>query len=181
VREELNHRARDTQSGRGAIWDHVFPFSPQPFDGVVYSDGKSATRYQLVIVEGVRRDAPPSPLGAMYHSAVAKSPGALVREFCKKHHICTHCFHRHALRGVTRCQHCKNRDRVAQRKRLRRKYQREKSEGVCVRCHKKRAQATNVRCVECQAYHSAHKKRKRADLKSLLNRASKGLARKRLL
>ena len=101
----------------------------------------------------------------MYHSAVAKSPGVLVREFCKKHHICTHCFHRPALRDVTRCEHCKNRDRVAQRKRLRRKYQREKADGVCVRCHKKRAQATNVRCVQCQAYHSAHKKKKRADLK----------------
>ena len=46
---------------------------------------------------------------------VAKSPGALVREFCRKHRICTHCFHRRALRGVTRCEPCKNRDRVAQR------------------------------------------------------------------
>jgi cytochrome c553 len=47
-----------------------------------------------------------------------------------------------------------------------------KADGVCVRCHKKRAQSTNVRCVECQAYHSAHKKRKRADLKRGINLAS---------
>jgi hypothetical protein len=46
-----------------------------------------------------------------------------------------------------------------------------KADGVCVRCHKKRAQATNVRCVECQAYHSAHKKKKRADLKRGINLA----------
>jgi len=106
-----------------------------------------------------------------------RPPGALVREFCKKQHICTHCFHRRALRGVTRCEHCRNRDKVAQRKRLRLKYQREKAEGVCVRCHKKRAQATNVRCVECQAYHSAHKKKKRANLKRMLDRASNGTVR----
>ena len=111
-----------------------------------------------------RRDVPFLP--------VAKSPGALVREFCKKQLICTHCLHRRALRGVTRCEPCKNRDGVAQRKRLRRKYRREKAAGICVRCHKKPAQATNVRCVECQAYHSAHKKKKRADLKRVLRRES---------
>ncbi len=47
-----------------------------------------------------------------------------------------------------------------------------KADGICVRCHKKLSQATNVRCVECQAYHSAHKKKKRADLKRGINLAS---------
>jgi hypothetical protein len=89
---------------------------------------------------------------------MAKSPGALVREFCTMHRICTHCFHRRALRGVTCCGHCKSRDQIAQRKRLKRKYQNEKASGICVRCHKKPAQATNVRCIECQAKHNKQKK-----------------------
>jgi hypothetical protein len=134
--------------------------------------GEGAPGFVLAQGPAARRSAGRPPRRDVPFLPVAKSPGALVREFCKKHRICTHCLHRRALRGVTRCEPCKNRDRVAQRKRLRRKYQREKAEGVCVRCHKKRAQATNVRCVECQAYHSAHKKKKRADLKRGIKLAS---------
>jgi len=31
------------------------------------------------------------------------------------------------MRGVTRCEHCANRDRISQRERLRRRYRREKA------------------------------------------------------
>jgi len=89
----------------------------QRITGVVYGDGKSATppashhRTVLTLTE-------PPPARAREWEAlegssarctillVAKSPGTLVREFCKKHRICTHCFHRRALRGVTRCEPC---------------------------------------------------------------------------
>jgi len=63
------------------------------------------------------------------------------------------------MRGVTRCEDCHSREQIAQRKRLRRKYQRDRDAGICVRCHKKPAQATNLRCRDCQTYHFAHKKK----------------------
>jgi hypothetical protein len=88
----------------------------------------------------------------------------LLRRFrlrCKERGICTHCFSRPAIKGLTRCKHCKRAQVESQPARLRRTYLRDIAAGKCVRCHKGPQQATNKRCVKCEAYHYAHKGKKR--------------------
>jgi hypothetical protein len=80
---------------------------------------------------------------------------------CKKRGICTHCFSRPAIKGLTRCKHCKRAQVASQSARLRRKYLRDIAAGKCVRCHKEPQQATNERCAKCEAYHYAHKGKRR--------------------
>jgi hypothetical protein len=40
-------------------------------------------------------------------------------------------------------------------------YLRDIAAGKCVRCHKELQKSTNERCVKCEAYHYAHKGKKR--------------------
>jgi len=80
---------------------------------------------------------------------------------CKQRGICTHCFSRPAIKGLTRCRHCKRAQVKSQPVRLRRIYLRDIAHGMCVRCHKEPQRETNKRCVKCEAYHYAHKGRRR--------------------
>jgi hypothetical protein len=86
----------------------------------------------------------------------------LLRRLAKEHGICTKCFKRWSRRNRVRCQRCDRIRAVSQPVRLRRNYLRDMAAGKCVRCHKEPQQATNKRCVKCQAYHYAHKGKTRA-------------------
>jgi hypothetical protein len=91
-------------------------------------------------------------------SAVLK----LLRRQAKENGICTKCFKRCAVKGITRCRRCNRIRRISQPARLSQNYQRDMAAGKCVRCHKEPQQATNKRCVKCEAYHYAHKGKRRA-------------------
>jgi hypothetical protein len=68
------------------------------------------------------------------------------------------CFRRRTERGTTRCGKCNRVHAQAQKMRLRRNYERDVAAGVCVRCHKRPATATNKRCQKCQDRHAEQKR-----------------------
>ena len=76
-------------------------------------------------------------------SGRTENPVGMVRAFCKKHRICARCFKRRTERDTTRCRKCNEAHAKTQKSRLRRNYDRDVLAGVCVRCHKLPATATN--------------------------------------
>jgi hypothetical protein len=99
-----------------------------------------------------------SPCGTRAMSRSGKNPSRMVRAFCKKHRICVSCLRRWTERGTTRCGKCNRAQAKAQKVRLRRNYERDVKAGVCVRCHKLPATATNKRCQKCQDRHADQKR-----------------------
>jgi hypothetical protein len=87
-----------------------------------------------------------------------KNPAGMVRAFCKKHRICASCFRRWTERDTTRCAKCNRAHSKYQKSHLRRNYERDVKAGVCVRCHKLPATATNKRCQKCQDRHADQKR-----------------------
>ena len=87
----------------------------------------------------------------------------LLRRLAKEHGICTKCFERWSRKNRVRCQRCDSIRRFSQPAFLRRVYLRDIAAGKCVRRHKEPQQATNKRCAKCEAYHYAHKGKRRRE------------------
>jgi hypothetical protein len=85
-----------------------------------------------------------------------RSIGKILRPFCRKNGICVHCFRRWATHGA-RCENCYESDLAFQRQR----YKRRKKAGLCVKCGKRPAQDTNLRCVDCEQKNQDRKTRAR--------------------